>query len=597
MTALTMNEIFENSVFVRRLRDTLFLSHNLGARSPSYATLFPFGTERRTRKNRNRTVIFVLVACCLLQSLHTYATEPTPPAKGLNCVFFAPRVPEKDESSLVGIHKRLSVIAEKAGISGHSQVELSLDPDDKKRAAEITAALSKEPVDLLGLTVSKGIFGKADQFIPIMDQALAINPRMQFLIQIPGPVNVPVRDVNQLKWSGDRFHKIAHAIIVEKMRVRYPSTHIHCAYYGRSGPELKTRFEDGDLPGITELVGEQGVFRDKAGNPGPVLDDLNAMLTLSIIYDVDLTQQDLGLGYKANLGPMLKRLLKHESKHREHVPEPFAGKGPNVFTPETWDPPWGYTVPQTDKKSINAVLWGHKFFSPLVEATSAIAEKSGIVDHTVKSYVDKPFQGSPGPGAMFLNVSKKGPDNGKGKEIRAVLDAGKFDFLCLTYHMADTGKLIHYKMWFDYVLARNPQARLLIHLPASFDPVKRDLRLFNKTGDAIRARFYKEIVLPMRTLYPNNEIIFWSSGRVNSEMRRRYEEGKLPQVKQLVGPRGIFAVEGGLPGPLLQDLEGLILYSLIYKADLPQKMTGQEGKLDLNALATEIVAMEKAKGL
>jgi len=26
-------------------------------------------------------------------------------------------------------------------------------------------------------------------------------------------------------------------------------------------------------------------------------------------------------------------------------------------------------------------------------------------------------------------------------------------------------------------------------------------------------------------------------------------------------------------------------------------MTGQEGKLDLNALATEIVAMEKAKGL
>ena len=102
-----------------------------------------------------------LIACCLLQGLHTYAAEPTPPVKGLNCVFFAPRVPEKDESSLVGIHKRLSVIAEKAGISGHSQVELSLDPDDKKRAAEITAALSKGPVDLLGLTVSKGIFGKA----------------------------------------------------------------------------------------------------------------------------------------------------------------------------------------------------------------------------------------------------------------------------------------------------------------------------------------------------------------------------------------------------------------------------------------------------
>ena len=84
-----------------------------------------------------------------------------------------------------------------------------------------------------------------------MDQALAINPRMKFLIMVPGPVNVPVRKVSELKWSGDRYHKVAHEAIVKKMRVRYPSTHIHCAYYGRSGSELKTRFEDGDLPGIT----------------------------------------------------------------------------------------------------------------------------------------------------------------------------------------------------------------------------------------------------------------------------------------------------------------------------------------------------------
>ena len=48
---------------------------------------------------------------------------------------------------------------------------------------------------------------------------------------------------------------------------------------------------------------------------------------------------------------------------------------------------------------------------------------------------------------------------------------------------------------------------------------------------------------------------------------------------------------------MLKDLEGLILYSLIYKVELPKKMTGQEGKLDLNALAAEMVAIEKAKGL
>jgi len=48
---------------------------------------------------------------------------------------------------------------------------------------------------------------------------------------------------------------------------------------------------------------------------------------------------------------------------------------------------------------------------------------------------------------------------------------------------------------------------------------------------------------------------------------------------------------------LLMDLEGLILYSLIYKVDLPKTMTGQSGKMDLNALAAEMMAMEAKKGL
>jgi len=558
---------------------------------------------RGTNHGAAATLKTILAAVFILLSVQIQAADTPPTVKGLKCVFLAPRVPAPFESSLVGSQKRLPAIAGKAGISGHSQVELTLDRDDVKRAAEIKAALSSGPIDLLALTVSAketkdkgktiipGILGDASQCIPIMDQALAINPKMQFLILVPGPVNIPVRKVSELRFHGDRYHKIAFEAIVEKMRVRYPSNRILCAYYGRSGSELKTRFDDGDLPGITELVGEKGVFRDEAGNPGPVLDDFNAMITASIIYDVDLTQKDMGLGYKANLGRMLKTVLRFESKHREHVPEPFEGPGPNVYTPETWDPPWGYTVAQTDKKAVKAVLWGHKFFAPLVEATTAIAKESGINDQTIKAHVHKPFQGGPGVGAMSLMPNKKG------NSLQLELAAKKYDLVCLTYHMEDTGRLRHYKRWFDFVLAHNPEARLLIHLPASFDPVSRDLRLFNKTGDAIRARFYKEVVVPMRALYPDNQIIFWSSGRVNSELRRRYEEGKLPQVKQLVGPRGIFAVKGGLPGPLLKDLEGLILYSLIYKVDLPKKMTGQAGKLDLNALAAEMIAMEKAKGL
>ena len=65
---------------------------------------------------------------------------------------------------------------------------------------------------------------------------------------------------------------------------------------------------------------------------------------------------------------------------------------------------------------------------------------------------------------------------------------------------------------------------------------------------------------------------------------------------RVVGNRGIFSVVGGYPGPFLQDLEGLILYSLVYDEELPKSVPGLEGKIDLNALAAEMMAMEAKKG-
>ena len=109
---------------------------------------------RGTNHGAAATLKTILAAAFILLSAQIQAAEPTPPVKGLKCVFLAPRVPAPFESSLVGSQKRLPAIAEKAGISGHSQVELTLDRDDTKRAAEITAALSGGPIDLLALTVS-----------------------------------------------------------------------------------------------------------------------------------------------------------------------------------------------------------------------------------------------------------------------------------------------------------------------------------------------------------------------------------------------------------------------------------------------------------
>ncbi len=536
----------------------------------------------------------ILATFLLLLSTQLHA-EDTTPTPGLKCVFFAPKVPHKSESPLAGMHDRLPAIAKKAGVSGHSQVALTLDPDKDKRAAQIKAALSDTGVDLLTLPFSREILGSRTQFIEIIDQALAINPKMQFLIQIPGPLNIPIRDVKEFRYNANRFHKAIFGVIVKPLRERYPSNRISCAYYGQPATELKILFDNRELPGITSLVAEQGVFRTKAGQPGPILADLNAIFTLALIYDIDLEQTDLKLGYEADLVAIATHALKHEADHRPPALKPSKGDGPNIFTLENWDRPWAYTVPTTKKKGLNCLFYGHKYFTPLAEAIGPVAEKGGISGHKAATYVNNPQQGAPGVGLRLLSVPEQGPDHGK--KLRAVLDTGEIDLLGLTYHQSETGRIEHYKAWFYHALKRNPNTQLLIHLPSSFDPARRDLDLLNKNGDAIRAKFYATVVVPMRKAYPGKKIHFWYSGRVTSELRRRFEAGELPQVFELVGKRGIFSVDGGLPGPFLQDLQSLILYSLIYDVELPKSVPGLKGKIDLNALAAEMIAMEAKKGL
>ena len=567
----------------------------------------------------------------LSAQLHAQDTTPKPELKtGLKCVFFSPQVSDQDlfkqgldeeemkkltanerhdyvyrtkvpdwhkESPLPPMHDRLPAIAKKAGVSGHSQVMLTLDPDKEKRAAEIKAALSGPRFDLLALPYSRTILGKLPQFIEIMDQAVTINPKMQFLIQIPSPLNIPTRDANKFKYASSKFHKAVFEVIVKELRKRYPSNRISSAYYGLPATEMKLLFAKKELPGITSLVGEKSVFLTEAGQPGPILADLNAMFTLSLIYDVDLAQTDLKLGYEADLVAIAAKALKHEAKHRPAGLDPWKGDGPNIFTLETWERPWASTVPATKKKGLKCFFYGHQYFTPLADAIGPVADKAGITDHKATTYITKNHvYASPAYMAAFIQPDPPKPIEPDLK-LQALLNAGKIDLLGLTYFQRDTGRIEHYKEMFDYVLARNPNAQLLIHFPSGASPALRRLSILNREGDALRAKFYATVVVPLRKAYPDKKIHFWYSGRVTSEIRRRFEDGELPQVYEFIGDRWIFSGRAGYPGPFLQDLQGLILYSLIYDVELPKSVPGLKGKIDLNALAAEMIEMEKKKGL
>ena len=572
----------------------------------------------------------------LSTQLHAQDTTPKPELKtGLKCVFFSPQVPDADlvqkgleelaakgdqkskddwaklkelnyraqvpdwhkESPLPPMHDRLPAIAKKAGVSGHSQVMLTLDPDKEKRAAEIKAALSGPRFDLLALPYSRTILGELPQFIEIMDQAVTINPKMQFLIQIPSPLNIPTRDANTFKYATSKFHKAVFEVIVKELRKRYPSNRISSAYYGLPATEMKLLFAKKELPGITSLVGEKSVFLTEAGQPGPILADLNAMFTLSLIYDVDLAQTDLKLGYEADLVAIAAKALKHEAKHRPAGLDPWKGDGPNIFTLETWERPWASTLPATKKKGLKCFFYGHEYFTQLADAIGPVADKAGITDHKATTYITKNHvYASPAYMAAFIQPDPPKPIEPDLK-LQALLNAGKIDLLGLTYFQRDTGRIEHYKEMFDYVLARNPNAQLLIHFPSAASPALRSLSILNREGDALRAKFYATVVVPLRKAYPDKKIHFWYSGRVSSEMRRRFEDGELPQVYEFIGDRGIFSGRAGYPGPFLQDLQALILYSLIYDVELPKSVPGLKGKIDLNALAAEMIEMEKKKGL
>ena len=566
--------------------------------------IVPPGSVTRHHTNIRRSPMtrskLILTGLFLALAVQTHA-EDTPSKPGLNCVFFAPQVPHKTESSLAGIHDRLPAVTKMAGVSGHSQTTLTLGPDKKKQASEIKEALAGGRVDLLALPFSRTVLGEREQFIEIMDQALAINPKMQFLIQIPAPLNIPVRDVKRLRYNSNKVHKSVFKVIVAPLRERYPSNRISCAYYGQTASEIKSQFDAEQLEGISPLVGEKGVFLTKAGQPGPILADLNAMFTLSLIYDVDLAQTDLKLGYEADLVAIAAKALKHEAKHRPAALDPWKGDGPNIFTLETWERPWASTLPATKKKGLKCFFYGHEYFTQLADAIGPVAEKAGITDHKATTYITKTHVYA-SPAWLALAIQADPPRVSEDRQVtnlklEALLNAGKIDLLGLTYFQRDTGRIEHYKEIFDYVLARNPNAQLLIHFPSAASPALRRLSILNREGDALRAKFYATVVVPLRKAYPDKKIHFWYSGRVSSEIRRRFEDGELPQVYELIGDRGIFSGRAGYPGPFLQDLQGLILYSLIYDVELPKSVPGLKGKIDLNALAAEMIEMEKKKGL
>ena len=95
-------------------------------------------------------------------------------------------------------------------------------------------------------------------------------------------------------------------------------------------------------------------------------------------------------------------------------------------------------------------------------------------------------------------------------------DYGKRDIIFLTYWQKATGVLNYYRIWMEHARIRNPKVRMLIYVPSTYMPVTRNLTLLNETNDALRTRFQREVILPMRKVISSFSSLPISSSRAFS---------------------------------------------------------------------------------
>ena len=241
--------------------------------------------------------------------------------KGVNCLFighsfFIPvaRVFE-GKAKLAGItkHKQQTVFA--GGAKG-SPGNLWRGPKQK----QIQDMLRKGDVDLLGMTYHPEGSG-VDDYKRWIDFALKHNPKTNFVIGLTWGIGGPSRNLLDFRMQNRMGHELLFAQLISVLRKAYPKNTITCMNYGPAADVLKELFENKKLPDAKAMVDrEDGVFSDIFGHAGKITLDLSALVWLSVIYNVDLTQAKWKSKYKTDLRKLADTIAKDNAAHNTHVP-------------------------------------------------------------------------------------------------------------------------------------------------------------------------------------------------------------------------------------------------------------------------------------
>ena len=229
----------------------------------------------------------------------------------------------------------MQAYAETAGIEGHQSISQFYGGFKGSAAAiwnnesapnsqdVIKGHLDAGDIEMFGMTIfieaeaPEGDIRHIDSQIQGLknwiEYAIEQNPDTIFFVALPwlGRPLEYVGDTGDAQTSGHEAYRdkileseALMATIIDELRETFTDNEIFLLPYGQGSAELRTLYNEGNLPDVDTLVshdGLQGIHSDTHGHAEQLLTDLNTLIWLTSIYNYDVLQFDKAYSYDTDI--------------------------------------------------------------------------------------------------------------------------------------------------------------------------------------------------------------------------------------------------------------------------------------------------------
>jgi hypothetical protein len=236
--------------------------------------------------------------------------------------------------------------AEIAGIEGHqntskfwggyrgSAAAIWYDESAPDSQATVKGYLDAGDIEMFGMTIFVDFEVPEDDIRHIdrqtqglknwIEYALSKNTDTIFFVALPWlgrPLDY-VGETGDPQTSGHRAYRetileseAGITGLIDELRDTFPDAEIFLLAYGQGSAELRTLYNNGNLPDVDTLVsnnGLLGIHKDEHGHAEQLLTDLNTLIWLKSIYNYDVLQFEKEYAYATDI-----KQIAHDVANRQ----------------------------------------------------------------------------------------------------------------------------------------------------------------------------------------------------------------------------------------------------------------------------------------